>query len=165
MQRGITIFVKWAEDNKNCRKIYKDKKAINNLVRYVLDKAIYIGGKGVPLHKGIEEIAKEFKWLKKEAGKTNERQCYHLIVSFRDVHDSEEVFRVIKKMTTKIFPQMQYVYGIHADSKKIHAHLIINSVTYADGFKKIHLSREEEKQLLNAIEDYCIECLGELIGT
>ena len=91
-------------------------------------------------------------------GKDSGKMCAHYVLSF---HKDEAIspaaaFEFGKVFYEKIFDGYQFVMAIHLDRDHVHAHAIVNSVSYIDG-KKLHVTDSDLasfKKLCNAM---CLE--------
>ena len=79
-------------------------------------------------------------------GKTDGRQYKHYVLSFAENEISVEHAKVYaKELAEKCFgDRYEVAVGIHINSKggKIHAHFVVNSVSFVDG-KKLHFSKTD----------------------
>jgi hypothetical protein len=84
------------------KKNYSNEDAIYNLVHYVLtDKKTgglvrYSACRGV-LCEDIHDIVSSMKAVKKRYGKSDKVQMHHFILSFGEITDVKEVYKVGKK--------------------------------------------------------------------
>lgn len=79
-------------------------------------------------------------------GKTDGRQYKHYVLSFAEGEISKENAKIYaNELATKCFgDRFEVAIGIHINSagRKIHAHYIVNSVSFVDG-KKLHYSKRD----------------------
>ena len=78
--------------------------------------------------------------------KTNGRQYKHYVLSFAENEiNVDKAKSYAKELATKCFgDHYEVAVGIHINSKgkKIHAHFVVNSVSFIDG-KKLHFSKQD----------------------
>lgn len=95
----------------------------------------------------------EMMRTKEAYGKLDGRQCQHYILSFaKDEIILPDAVKYIEKHAQKCFgDRFQVFIGIHinSESKCIHAHYIVNSVSFVDGYK-IQTNKED----YNRFRDY-----------
>lgn len=105
-----------------------------------------------------ETAMEEFIAVKKQFGKTDGRQYYHVVQSFSpDDNISPETAHEIGLKFAQYFGNYQMVIATHTDRNHIHNHIVFNSVNFENG-KKFHQTRDEmiqAKQYSNKIcEEY-----------
>ena len=95
----------------------------------------------------------EMMKVKELYGKLDGRQCQHYILSFaKDEITLSDAVKYVEKHAEKCFgDRFQVFVGVHinSESKCIHAHYIVNSVSFIDGYK-IQTSKED----YNRYRDY-----------
>lgn len=90
---------------------------------------------------------------KRDVGKTDGVQYYHLIQSFRPGEVSPELaLEIAKEFAAEHLPGYEAVIGVHVDKEHIHAHTIFNSVN-ADTGEKYHSNARSYYQQIRAISD------------
>ena len=86
-------------------------------------------------------------------GKTDGRQYKHYVLSFADGEITKDNAKLYaKELAEKCFgDRYEVAVGIHVNSagRKMHAHFIVNSVSFCDG-KKLHFSKKD----LENFKDY-----------
>lgn len=105
-----------------------------------------------------ETAMEEFIAVKKQFGKTNGRQYYHVVQSFSpDDNITPETAHEIGLKFAEYFGDYQTVVATHIDRKHIHNHIVFNSVNFKNG-KKFHQMKNEmiqAKEYSNKLcEDY-----------
>ena len=107
-------------------------------------------------------VAYQMQKTKELYGKTDGRQYKHYVLSFApdeiNVGDAKEY---AKELATKCFgDRYEVAVGIHTNSKgrKIHAHLVVNSVSFVNG-KKLHFSKSDLENF-KAINDKIAQKYG-----
>lgn len=73
---------------------------------------------------------------KREMGKLDGVQGYHIIQSFADGEVTPELaLEIARQFTEECLPEYQAVIGVHTNTGHIHAHIIFNSVNFITGQK------------------------------
>lgn len=90
---------------------------------------------------------------KRELGKLDGRQCYHIIQSFVPGEITPELaLQIATEFATEYLAGYQVVIGTHTDRHHIHSHILFNSVNDATG-EKYHCSKSEYYQQIRAVSD------------
>ena len=90
---------------------------------------------------------------KRELGKLNGRQCYHIIQSFVPGEITPELaLQIATEFASESLAGYQVVIGTHTDRHHIHSHILFNSVNDATG-EKYHCSRNEYYRQIRAVSD------------
>ena len=90
---------------------------------------------------------------KRDLGKLDGRQCYHIIQSFKPGEITPELaLEIAMEFAAEYLPDYEVVIGTHVDKKHIHSHLLFNSVNAQTG-KKYHISNREYYSQIRAISD------------
>ena len=90
---------------------------------------------------------------KREVGKLDGRQCYHIIQSFKPGEVTPELaLEIAKKFATEYLPDYEVVIGTHVDRGHIHSHIVFNSVNGQTG-EKYHVTTQEYYRQIRAISD------------
>ena len=90
---------------------------------------------------------------KRELGKLDGRQCYHIIQSFVPGEITPELaLQIATEFATEYLAGYQVVIGTHTDRHHIHSHILFNSVNDATG-EKYHCSRIEYYRQIRAVSD------------
>ena len=114
------------------------KGSLKNIINYVLNREktnehIISGKDCTPLN-----AAEEMNATKKSYGKTDGLSYHHIIQSFRPGEvSSEKAHRIGVELAEKQFKDYEVLIATHKDKSHIHNHLIINSVSFADGRKLV----------------------------
>ena len=79
----------------------------------------------------------QMRQTKKQFGKTDKRQGYHMIISFAEGEvDAETAFKIIGKFAEEYLGKnYEAVYSVHDNTEHIHGHIIFNSVSFLTGKK------------------------------
>lgn len=90
---------------------------------------------------------------KRELGKLDGRQCYHIIQSFVPGEITPELaLQIASEFASEYLVGYQVVIGTHTDRHHIHSHILFNSVNDATG-EKYHCSKSEYFQQIRAVSD------------
>ena len=90
---------------------------------------------------------------KRELGKLNGRQCYHIIQSFVPGEITPELaLQIATEFASEYLAGYQVIIGTHTDRHHIHSHILFNSVNDATG-EKYHCSKSEYYQQIRAVSD------------
>ncbi len=90
---------------------------------------------------------------KREMGKLDGVQGYHIIQSFADGEVTPELaLEIARQFTEECLPEYQAVVGVHTNTGHIHAHIIFNSVNFITG-QKYHSNAQSYYQQIRAISD------------
>ena len=96
---------------------------------------------------------REMMDTKRDLGKPDGRQCYHIIQSFKPGEVTPELaLEIAMEFAAEYLPDYEVVIGTHVDKKHIHSHLLFNSVNTQTG-KKYHISNQEYYSQIRAISD------------
>lgn len=74
---------------------------------------------------------------KKQFGKTDKRQGYHIILSFKeDEVEPDRAFEIIQKFVAEYLGDAyEAVFVVHDNTDHVHSHIVFNSVSFVDGKK------------------------------
>lgn len=90
---------------------------------------------------------------KRELGKLDGRQCYHIIQSFVPGEITPELaLQIATEFAAEYLAGYQVVIGTHTDRHHIHSHILFNSVNDATG-EKYHCSKSEYYSQIRAVSD------------
>ncbi len=90
---------------------------------------------------------------KRDVGKLDGRQCYHIIQSFKPGEITPELaLEIAKEFTAKYLADYEVVIGTHVDKNHIHSHLVFNSVNAQTG-RKYHVTTQEYYCQIRGISD------------
>ena len=98
-----------------------------------------------------------------KAGHKNAVLAYHLVQSFKDFETTPEVaHKCGLELAERLFAdKYEVVVATHLDHKHLHNHLIINSVSYADGYKYRNNFKDYFIDIRGISDAICIEnCLS-----
>ena len=90
---------------------------------------------------------------KRDVGKLDGRQCYHIIQSFKPGEVTPELaLEIAKEFAVEYLGDYEVVIGTHMDKGHIHSHLVFNSVNAQTG-EKYHVTTQEYYRQIRAISD------------
>lgn len=102
----------------------------------------YVGKKatltfGLGCSSDYQEAYNDFQNTKEFYQKENGRQYLHYVQSFKEgeIKNADEALELTKELCEKIMPDNEVFLGVHTDKKHIHCHIIVNSVSYVNGYK------------------------------
>ena len=98
-----------------------------------------------------------------KAGHKNAVLAYHLVQSFKDFETTLEIaHKCGLELAERLFAdKYEVVVATHLDHKHLHNHLIINSVSYADGYKYRNNFKDYFVDIRGISDAICIEnCLS-----
>ena len=74
---------------------------------------------------------------KKQFGKTDKRQGYHIILSFKeDEVEPDRAFEITQKFVAEyLVDAYEAVFVVHDNTDHVHSHIVFNSVSFVDGKK------------------------------
>ncbi len=104
-----------------------------------------------------ESCLEEMQYTKNFYKKNNGRQYIHIIQSFdpKDNLSAEEIHKAGIKLAEK-FNGYQVLAATHIDKEHLHNHLIINSVSFENGYK-IQISKQDLQKLKDYSDKLCLE--------
>ncbi|MBQ8230915.1 MAG: relaxase/mobilization nuclease domain-containing protein [Lachnospiraceae bacterium] len=116
------------------RNTYPDEKALKNVLKYVLDKAVAVGGYGV--YPNMDAAYLQMKFVKEAFYQTDALQLKHFFITLDHSEttyiDDAELLQ-LGFVAGQVFQEYQMVYGIHYDGSHIHLHLVMNTTSFLDG--------------------------------
>lgn len=113
-------------------------KHLRQALDYIAEEHKTGGGKWVSsLNCQTDNAYEQMRQTKVQFGKTDQRQGYHLIISFVEGEvDAETAFEVIGKFAKEYLGRdYEVLYSVHDNTDHIHGHLIFNSVSFRTGMK------------------------------
>lgn len=123
------------------------------------EKTEVIWASGVNCLGNWESAYKDMMRTKRKFGKMNKRQAYHMIISFKETeNDKEKAWDIIGKVLEELFEErFEVFYTMHTNTKHLHAHAIINSVSFKDGKKFRYEKGDWKKKFQPVIDKYALE--------
>lgn len=116
------------------RNDYPNKKALENVIHYVLDKSFYRGSYAIACYSGA--VLEQMYLVKAAFHKESSLQLKHFIISFADNEVDLADFDELMQMgfaVGQLFKYYQMVYGLHLDGSHIHVHFVMNTTSFLDG--------------------------------
>lgn len=106
-----------------------------------------------------ESAYKDMMRTKRKFGKMNKRQAYHMIISFKETeNDKQKAWDIIGKVLEELFEErFEVFYTMHTNTKHLHAHAIVNSVSFKDGKKFRYEKGDWKKKFQPVIDKYALE--------
>lgn len=116
------------------RNTYPDTIALNNVIYYVLNKAVFQGGYGVT--PDIEVAQMQIQFVKRAFYQTDALQLKHFFITYS--HEEAMYIDFDEMMLTafeaaRLFGEYQMVYGLHLDGSHVHVHIVMNTTNFEDG--------------------------------
>lgn len=116
------------------RNTYPDDRALHEVIHYVLDKAIMVGGYGVSAN--AEAAYMQMQFVKRAFYQSDALQLKHFMISLDHTEaayiDDDELLH-LGFLTGQLFREYQMVYGIHMDGSHEHLHIVMNTTSFLDG--------------------------------
>ena len=140
----------------------KNKSAgLKDALQYIADeeKTEGIWHSGVNCSYHWERAYKEMMRTKEEYGKEDKRQAYHMIISFKETeNDKQKAWDMVVKVIEELFEErFEAYYTMHTDTKHLHVHAVINSVSFKDGKKFRYEKGDWKKKFQPVIDKYALE--------
>ena len=106
-----------------------------------------------------EQVYEQMRQTKEQFGKTDQRQGYHLIISFVEGEvDADTAFEVIGKFAKEYLGKdYEALYAVHDNTDHIHGHIIFNSVSFRDGKKYRYQKGDWAKEIQPVTNRLCEE--------
>lgn len=141
----------------------KTHAGLRNVLEYVLrDDKVKEGYMDIlgpsPNEITWDSVYNAFVDEKKLWGKDNGRMCAHYVLSFHKDEDvtPEQVLEIARELAEKMFAGHQVLITVHQDKGHLHAHIVVNTVSYLDG-KKLQSGPEDLQALKDLTNDLCKE--------
>lgn len=135
------------------------KTIINYVTQDKKTNANLITGKDCLAESSLEEML----YTKELYNKNNGRQYIHIIQSFdpKDNLSAEQVHNTGIRLAEK-FNGYQVLVATHIDKKHLHNHLVVNSVSFENGYK-IQMSKKNLQDLKDYSDKLCLEIGASII--
>ena len=129
------------------------KTIINYVTQDKKTNANLITGKDCLAESSLEEML----YTKELYNKNNGRQYIHIIQSFdpKDNLSADQVHNTGIRLAKK-FNGYQVLVATHIDKKHLHNHLVVNSVSFENGYK-IQMSKKKLQDLKDYSDKLCLE--------
>lgn len=137
-------------------KAVHSKASITTAIQYIerpckTERALVTGISCSP-----DSASAEMTITKKIWGKTTGRSYDHYVQSFAPEEEisPEEAHSIAIEWSRKEFPGFEVLVATHTDTKHLHSHILVNSVSYVDGHK-IHTSAAWLEQAKQHSDEIC----------
>lgn len=106
-----------------------------------------------------ENVYQQMRQTKGIFGKTDQRQGYHLIISFVEGEvDAKTAFEVIGRFAKEYLGEKyEALYSVHDNTAHIHGHIIFNSVSFRNGMKYRYKKGDWAKKIQPITNRLCAE--------
>ncbi len=141
-------------------------KDMNFTIQYMLDKAKTFHN-GVYLNSGVNcsvpTVFFEMMTTKNRYRKPDKRMFYQFVQSFpSDTKlSAQQVHSIGLAFAQKQFPQFEVLVSTHCNTKNLHNHILVNSVSYETG-KKLHQNHDNLLEHRQVNDEICLR-FGEQI--
>ena len=132
-----------------------DIEAVEGVIKYIknndkTEQCKYVKAYNCTVDKAFSEMMETQEFFGK-AGSKNSVLAYHLVQSFKDFETTPEIaHKCGLELAERLFAdKYEVVVATHLDHKHLHNHIIINAVSYLDGYK-----------YRNNFKDYFIDIRG-----
>lgn len=100
----------------------------------------------------VDNAFEQMKETKKKFHKTDKRQAYHMILSFKEGEVSPDIVFELTERFVKEYLGNDYeaVFAVHDNTKRPHSHIVFNSVSFRDG-KKYHYQKGDWEKYIQPI--------------
>ena len=153
---------------------YTNLDAVEKTITYITgnntteDKVYDVGGIGVDCY-NYQNAISQYHIVKNVWNKTDKRQVLHFVVSFEEAREEWLTLSDIALLAYQIGKilskeQFQIMWGIHTNTKHIHVHYIVNSVSYVTG-SKYRLDWKENYAIFQEIQRVIQSYLSRTVQT
>ena len=132
-----------------------DIEAVEGVIKYIknndkTEQCKYVKAYNCTVDKAFSEMMETQEFFGK-AGRKNSVLAYHLVQSFKDFETTPEIaHKCGLELAERLFAdKYEVVVATHLDHEHLHNHIIINAVSYPDGYK-----------YRNNFKDYFIDIRG-----
>ncbi|MDD3414804.1 MAG: relaxase/mobilization nuclease domain-containing protein [Lachnospiraceae bacterium] len=101
----------------------------------------------------------QMKETKRKFGKVDQRQGYHIVLSFKEGEITPDTAYEITEKFIEQYLRNQYevVFSVHDNTDHIHSHIVFNSVSCIDGRKYHYKKGDWEKEIQPITNELCEE--------
>ncbi len=131
-----------------------------NAISYITDEEKTQGGALVGSHNCNADTAlQEMLATKRKFGKTDKRQGYHFIISFKKQEvRPETAMEITQKFVERYFgDDFQCLYATHDNTEHVHSHILFNSVSWRTGRKYRYEKGDWAREIQSIVNDLCKE--------
>lgn len=154
VKTGLARAIDYATDSRKTAL----KSDIGNVIGYASDEGKTLSGRYVTALNCNATYAKEqFETIKKRFGKEDGILAFHAYQSFADYDDitPDMAHEIGVKLAEELWgDRFQVVVATHLNTKCLHNHFVINSVSFADG-KKYHDCRSTYRHMREVSDSIC----------
>ncbi len=153
--------------NPDKTRIKPDIDAVEGVIKYIknedkTENCLYVKAYNCTTDNPYADMIDTQEFFGK-AGHKNAVLAYHLVQSFKDFETTPEIaHKCGLELAERLFAdKYEVVVATHLDHKHLHNHLIINSVSYADGYKYRNNFKDYFVDIRGISDAICIEnCLS-----
>ena len=131
-----------------------------NAISYITDEEKTQGGALVGSHNCNTDTAlQEMIATKRKFGKTDKRQGYHFIISFKKQEvRPETALEITQKFVERYFgDNLQCLYATHDNTEHVHSHILFNSVSWRTGKKYRYERGDWAREIQPIVNELCKE--------
>ena len=131
-----------------------------NAVSYITDAEKTQEGVLVGSHNcGVDTALQEMLSVKRKYGKTDKRQGYHFIISFKKQEvRPETAMEITQKFVERYFgDDFQCLYATHHNTQHVHSHILFNSVSWCTGKKYRYEKGDWAREIQPIVNELCKE--------
>ena len=144
-----------------------DIEAVEGVIKYIknndkTEQCKYVKAYNCTADKAFSEMMETQEFFGK-AGRKNSVLAYHLVQSFKDFETTPEIaYKCGLELAERLFAdKYEIVVATHLDHKHLHNHIIINAVSYLDGYKYRNNFKDYFIDIRGISDQICIEnCLS-----
>ena len=109
----------------------------------------------------VDKAYEQMRDTKLRFNKNNQRQGYHIVLSFKEGEvDADTVYEITEKFVKEfIGDRYEAVFAVHDNTEHIHSHIVYNSVSFVDGMK-YHYAKGDWKNIIQPITNRLCEEYG-----
>ena len=142
-------------------------EAVEGVIKYIknndkTEQCKYVKAYNCTVDKAFSEMMETQEFFGK-AGRKNYVLAYHLVQSFKDFETTPEIaHKCGLELAERLFAdKYEVVVATHLDHKHLHNHIIINAVSYLDGYKYRNNFKDYFIDIRGISDQICIEnCLS-----
>ena len=142
-------------------------EAVEGVIKYIknndkTEQCKYVKAYNCTVDKAFSEMMETQEFFGK-SGRKNGVLAYHLVLSFKDFETTPEIaHRCGQELVERLFAdKYEAVIATHLDHKHLHNHIIINAVSYIDGYKYRNNFKDYFIDIRGISDAICIEnCLS-----
>lgn len=132
---------------------------LKNAIDYIMNEnktenLKWIGSQNCHVNTAFEDMIE----TKKYYGKTDGRQGYHFVISFKPGEGNEAAaYEIGRNFSREYLKDYEVIYAVHNDKDHIHTHIIFNSVSYATGLKYHYNDGDWERDIQPLVDRLCVQ--------